>query len=55
MNDRNEAFDDLLNSCYDVVRIAGIEFWPADILFECDPIAYRCALSDSGYDDDEES
>ena len=28
------------------VNIAGMDFYPSDILKQCDPIAYRCGLSD---------
>lgn len=41
-----EQFDEYLNDCHDPVMIAGILFYPADILKECDPIAYHCYLND---------
>jgi len=41
-----EQFNEYLNDCHDPVMIAGILFYPADILKECDPIAYRCYLND---------
>ena len=41
-----EQFDEYLNDCHDPVVIAGILFYPADILKECDPIAYRVYLND---------
>lgn len=44
--ERNEMFDEVLDECYPSVKIAGITFFPSDILFECDPIAYRCAVND---------
>lgn len=45
-------FDDLLDGCYDMVTIAGMDFYPSDVLKSCDPVAYRCAKSDyeSNYD-----
>lgn len=45
-------FDDFLDECYDVVTVAGMEFYPSDVLKSCDPIAYRCAKSEyeSNYD-----
>lgn len=43
---RNEMFDEMLDECYPTINIAGIDFYPADILAECDPIAYRVALHD---------
>jgi hypothetical protein len=44
--ERNKFFDDALNDSFPSVTIAGIEFEAADILFHCDPIAYRVYLSD---------
>jgi hypothetical protein len=44
--ERDEMFDEMLDECYHTVKIAGITFFASDILFECDPIAYRVALSD---------
>ncbi len=41
-----EQFNDYLNDCHDPVVIAGIVFYPADILESCDPIAYRVYLND---------
>ena len=41
-----EQFDEYLNDSHEPVMIAGILFYPADILKECDPIAYRCYLND---------
>ena len=46
MTERNEMFDEMLNDGYDHINIAGITFYPADILAECDPIAYRVMLND---------
>ena len=45
-------FNDFLDDCYDMVTVAGMEFYPSDILKSCDPIAYRCMKSDyeSNYD-----
>ena len=44
--ERHQEFDYYLEDCYPNVQIAGITFSPADILAECDPIAYRCTLND---------
>jgi hypothetical protein len=41
MNERNEDFDEMLDSCYDEAEMFGQTFSPSDILFNCDPIAYR--------------
>ncbi len=43
--DRDERFDEMLNEGTWPI-VAGMEFAPADILAECDPIAYRCYLND---------
>ena len=41
-----EQFDDFLNDIQQSVIIHNVEFYPSDILKNCDPIAYRCAKSD---------
>ena len=45
-------FNDFLDDCYDMVTVAGMEFYPSDILKSCDPVAYHCAKSEyeSNYD-----
>jgi hypothetical protein len=40
------AFDEMLNECYPVYKIGDMEFYPSQILKECDPIAYRVSVSD---------
>ncbi len=40
-----EMFEDALD-CEGPVTVAGIEFNRSTILKECDPVAYRCYLSD---------
>jgi hypothetical protein len=40
-----EMFEDALD-CEGPVTVAGIEFSRSTILKECDPVAYRCYLSD---------
>lgn len=44
--ERVEAFDEMMNDSYESVTIGGIEFLPADILANCDPIAYNCYCGD---------
>ena len=39
-------FDEYLDECNETVNVFGMEFYPSDILKNCDPIAYRCAKSD---------
>jgi hypothetical protein len=52
MEGRADRFDDLLNESYPEYTIAGITLTPAQILFDCDPIAYRIALSE--YEDSQD-
>jgi hypothetical protein len=44
--ERHQEFDYFIEECHRNVTIAGIIFSPADILAECDPIAYRVMLND---------
>lgn len=46
MQELENIFDEALNDSYPEVVIGGMTFYPAQILKECDPIAYRCALAD---------
>ena len=48
-------FDEFLDDVEEAVTVCGIEFYPSDILKNCDPIAYRCAKADyeSSYDLDD--
>jgi hypothetical protein len=46
MTERHEMFDEMLDECYEPWTIAGMTYYPSQILFECDPIAYRVTLSD---------
>jgi len=39
-------FDQMLDECYEPVKIAWGEYYPSVILKECDPIAYRVAFSE---------
>lgn len=52
--ERNERLDDMLNECYPEVEICGITFSPADILAECDPVAYRCAVAELEQEDEDD-
>ena len=40
-----EQYNELLD-CDGTVSVAGMEFYPSDILKACDPIAYRVGMSD---------
>jgi hypothetical protein len=43
---RADRFDEMLNDCYPEYSMGWVSFTPAQILFNCDPIAYRIALSE---------
>lgn len=41
-----DQYDDLLNECYEPVQVAGLTFDVSEVIFNCDPIAYRVGLAD---------
>lgn len=41
-----ENYDELLDDCNDPYKIGTLTFYPSQILSECDPVAYRCGISD---------
>lgn len=41
-----EAYVEMLNECYEPVKIGYSEFYASDILKNCDPVAYRIGLSE---------
>lgn len=41
-----ESYDDMLDECYEPYKIGCCTFYASQVLKECDPIAYRCGLSD---------
>ena len=47
-----EMFDEMLDEVYPVVKIGDATFYPSQILKQCDPIAYRIAVSE--YEDAED-
>jgi hypothetical protein len=47
---RNEAFDEMLDECYEPFKMGVLTFHASDILRECDPIAYRIAVGE--YEDE---
>lgn len=49
-----QKLEDLINETYPVVKIGYLEFDPAKIVQELDPIAWRCMVADSGFEDDED-
>lgn len=52
MASHETMFDDAFNEAYGMVKFGELSFEAATVLKECDPIAYRCAVSD--YDCDGE-
>lgn len=48
--ENTDEYEDMLNEGGEV-KICGMTFYPADILREMDPTAYRCGLND--YNDSE--
>ena len=48
-------FDEFLDEIEQPVNVCGMQFYPSDILKNCDPVAYRCAKADyeSNYDLDD--
>lgn len=50
---RNEQLDELLDECYEPMQIGGLTFYASDILYNCDPIAYRITASEMEDRDDE--
>jgi hypothetical protein len=49
-----EMFDEWLDDVYPTYEIAGIILYPSQILKNCDPIAYRVALADINYEEEED-
>ena len=45
--DMEEYFRETLDECYPEVKTCGMTFQPSDILESCDPVAFRCGVSDA--------
>lgn len=41
-----ETYDDMLDECYDEVKIGGLCYSPSYVLKNVDEIAYRCGVND---------
>lgn len=41
-----DNYDDILDECYPSYKAFDMEFYPSQILKECDPVAYHCGISD---------
>jgi hypothetical protein len=52
-HERNDEFEDFLDDTYEPYKIGDLTFYPSQVLRECDPVAYRCYLSD--WEDSQES
>ena len=39
-----EQFDEMLDDCYEAVKIGNSIFYPSQILKNCDPIAYNIGV-----------
>jgi hypothetical protein len=48
-----EMFDEMLDELYPVVIMGELTFYPSQILKNCDPIAYRIAMSECEEEDEE--
>jgi hypothetical protein len=44
--DRVPEFDEYLDMEYQEVSIAGLSFYPSQVLYACDPTAYRIYAQD---------
>lgn len=42
----DENYDEILDDCNNYVQIGTLTFYPSEILSKCDPVAYRCGISD---------
>jgi hypothetical protein len=49
-----EDFDDWLDDVFPTYAIAGVELLPSQMLKNCDPIAYRIALSEMEDEEEED-
>jgi hypothetical protein len=45
-HERNEKFDEWIDDIYEPITLGALTFYASDILYKCDPIAYRCSVSD---------
>ena len=42
----SERYSEMLDECYPLTHLCGTDFYPSQILKDCDPIAYRVYLGD---------
>ena len=41
-----EQYDEMLDECFEPVTLGSFTFNPSDVLFNCDPLAYRIGLDE---------
>lgn len=44
--DREDDFDRMLDDCEPEITICGLSLSPSEVLYKCDPVAYRCMFND---------
>lgn len=44
--DVEEAYGEMLDECYEALRVGESEYAPSDVLKNCDPTAYRIGLAE---------
>lgn len=46
LESQEDAYDEMLDECYPTIEIGTLRYSPSEVLCKCDPIAYRCGLTD---------
>lgn len=44
--DKVPEFDEFLDEVYEPISVVGLTYYPSQVLFSCDPVAYRIYSSD---------
>jgi hypothetical protein len=44
--DKVPEFDEFLDEVYEPISVVGLTYYPSQVLFACDPVAYRIYSSD---------
>lgn len=44
--DYREQYEEMLDECYEPLKLGQLTFNPSQVLKRCDPVAYRCGLND---------
>lgn len=53
--ERNPDFDEMLDEVFPPYKLGELTFYPSEILYNCDPIAYRIDASDWEPDEEDET